>query len=97
MIDAQHPQLSIVRQCRLAGISRSSFYYTAGGESDLNLELMRLIDEQFLRTPWYGARQMARHLRRQDFPVNRKRIRRLMRRIGLTAVAPASRPPGVPT
>ena len=89
MIDAQHPQLSIVRQCRLAAISRSSFYYTAGGESDLNLELMRLIDEQFLRTPWYGARQMARHLRRQGFPVNRKRVRRLMRRIGLTAVAPA--------
>ena len=89
MIDAQHQQLSIVRQCRLVGISRSSFYYQPGGENDLNLELMRLIDEQFLRTPWYGSRQMARHLRRQGFSVGRKRVRRLMRRIGLTAVAPA--------
>lgn len=89
MIDAQHQTLSIVRQCLLVGISRSSFYYTPGGENDLNLELMRLIDEQFLRTPWYGSRQMARHLRRQGYSVGRKRVRRLMRRIGLTAVAPA--------
>lgn len=52
----------------------------------MNLELMRLIDEQYLETPWYGARQMARHLRRQGHGVNRKRIGRLMRLIGLSAI-----------
>ena len=64
MIDSDHPRLSIVRQCELVSIARSSHYYTGKGESALNLTLMRLIDEQFLSTPWYGSRQMARHLRR---------------------------------
>jgi hypothetical protein len=64
MIDPDHPELSIVRQCELASISRSGFYYQPAGETPLNLELMRLIDRQFLETPWYGSRQMARHLRR---------------------------------
>jgi len=59
------------------------------GESDFNLELMRRIDEQYLKTPWYGSRQMKRHLRRQGLRVNRKRIRRLMRKMGLVAVVPA--------
>ena len=67
MVDAQHPRLSIIRQCALVGISRSSFYYAPRGENSLNLELMPLIDKQFLKTPWYGSRQMARHLRRQGF------------------------------
>jgi len=70
-------------------IARSSYYYQPSGESDFNLELMRLIDEQYLKTPWYGSRQMKRHLRRQGLRVNRKRIRRLMRQMGLVAVAPA--------
>ena len=65
MIDQNHEQLSLTRQCTLVSISRSTFYYRPRGESLLNLELMRLIDEQYLRTPWYGSRQMARHLRRQ--------------------------------
>jgi putative transposase len=64
MIDPKHPRLSIVQQCQLVSISRSSFYYEGKGESALNLALMRLIDEQFLETPWYGSRQMARQLRR---------------------------------
>lgn len=89
MIDKNHPQLSLSRQCELAGMARSSYYYQPRGESALNLELMRLIDEQYLRTPWYGARQMRRYLRRQGHPVNRKRIRRLMQKMGLVAVAPA--------
>jgi putative transposase len=67
-------------------IARSSFYYTGRGETPLNLELMRRIDEQFLETPWYGSRQMARHLRRQGYGVGRKRIRRLMRQMGLAAI-----------
>src|ERR1700722_1114936 len=62
MIDPGHPRLSIVRQCELASISRSSFYREPAVESEETLRLMRLIDEQFLETPWYGSRQMARHL-----------------------------------
>jgi len=81
-----HNRLSITRQCELMQISRSSLYYEASGESPLNLELMRLIDAQFLDTPWYGARQMARCIRRQGYCVNRKRIRRLMQKMGLMAI-----------
>jgi putative transposase len=86
MIDPKNSDLSITRQCKLVGISRSSFYAPARGESEANLELMRLIDEQFLDTPFYGSRQMARHLRRLGHEVNRKRVRRLMRIMGLEAI-----------
>ena len=86
MIEPKHPKLSIVKQCDLVRISRSSFYYEGKGETPFNLMLMRLIDEQFLETPYYGSRQMARHLRRQGYNVGRKRIRRLMRQMGLQAV-----------
>ena len=67
MIEPGHPKLSVVRQCELVSISRSGFYYQPTGETSLNLMLMRLIDEQFLQTPWYGSRQMARHLRREGY------------------------------
>ena len=73
-------------QCELVSISRSAFYGPVKGESALNLELMRLIDAQFLETPWYGSRQMARHLRRLGQGVGRKRVRRLMAKMGLVAV-----------
>jgi len=86
MIEAQHEALSIVRQCELVSISRSAYYYQSTGETELNLRLMRVIDEQHLETPFYGARQMARHLRRQGYVVSRKRIRRLMAKMGLAAV-----------
>ena len=86
LVDGSYPRLSIIRQCELVEIARSSYYYTRKGEKPLNLELMRIMDEQFLKTPWYGSRQMARHLRRQDHPVGRKRIRRLMRKMGLSAI-----------
>jgi putative transposase len=86
MVEASHPRLSIVRQCRLLGFSRSGFYYEETGESGLNLTLMRLIDEQFLETPWYGRRQMVRHLRRLGYHVGGKRVRRLMRKMGLMAI-----------
>jgi putative transposase len=65
IVEPAHPGLSITKQCDLLEISRSSWYYEATGESELNMKLMRLIDEQFLETPYYGARQMARYLRRQ--------------------------------
>ena len=86
MVDPRHSRLSIARQCALVSIARSSFYYEGKGESALNLTLMRLIDEQFLETPWYGSRQMARHLRRQGYCVGRKRVRRLMRLMGLAPI-----------
>jgi putative transposase len=86
MVETDHPGLSITRQCELLTINRSSFYYTAKGETETNLELMRLIDAQFLETPWYGARQMARHLRRQGRAVGRKRVRRLMQLMGLAPI-----------
>lgn len=88
MIEPEHAQLGIVRQCELIGISRSSWYYRPRGESELNLRLMRELDEQYLITPWYGSRQMARHVRRLGHEVGRKRVRRLMRLMGLRSVAP---------
>jgi putative transposase len=60
MIEPDHPCLSVVRQCELVSISRSGFYHRAAGETPLNLTLMRMIDAQFLETPWYGSRQMTR-------------------------------------
>ena len=86
MVETNHHRLSITQQCGLLQISRSSWYYEAMGETPLNLKLMRLLDEQFLQTPYYGARQMARYLRRQGYWVNRKRVRRLMQKMGLMAV-----------
>ncbi len=86
LIGPAHSALSIVRQCELMSISRSGFYYQPAGETPLNLALMRLIDEQFLETPWYGTRQMVRHLRRQGHDIGRKRVRRLMRLMGLAAI-----------
>jgi putative transposase len=76
----------VARQCELVSISRSGFYYQPAGETPLNLALMRLIDVQFVETPWYGSRQMARHLRREGYMVGRKRVRRLMARMGLEPI-----------
>jgi putative transposase len=86
MIDPDHERLSIRRQCELVSISRASFYRQPAGETPENLELMRIIDEAFMEMPWYGSRQMARHLRRQGRCVGRKRVRRLMRKIGLSPI-----------
>jgi putative transposase len=86
MIEPDHPALPIGMQCRLLSISRSSFYYEPQGESELNLALMLLIDKQFLETPFYGVQQMAWHLRNQGFSVNVKRVRRLMRLMGLMPI-----------
>jgi len=91
MIDPRHRRLSISSQCRLMSISRSAFYYQSKGESALNLKLMLLIDEQWLKTPFYGSRRMARHLGRQGCCVSRKRVRRLMKKMGLEAVYPRPR------
>lgn len=86
MISRSVPGLSLSRQCQLVSISRSSLYYHPKGESEENLALMRRIDELFLKYPFYGSRQMARHLRRDGIRVGRHRIRRLMRLMGLSAI-----------
>lgn len=86
MIDRNHSELSIGKQCALLSISRPSFYYEAKGETDLNLDLMLQIDKQFLETPFYGVRQMTWHLRNEGRLVNEKRIRRLMRLMGLMPI-----------
>ena len=83
MVERDNPKLSIGKQCRLLSISRSSFYCQPKGETALNLMLMRQIDEQFLETPFFGVRQMTAHLRNEGHSVNEKRIRRLMRLMGL--------------
>ncbi len=89
MIDATHPKLSIARQCDLIGLSRSSFYrQTIGCESEENLQLMALIDEEYMRHPFYGSRKMCVYLQGLGHHVNRKRIQRLMRKMGIQSVAP---------
>ncbi|WP_082899179.1 IS3 family transposase [Sulfitobacter sp. EhC04] len=92
MIDREHPDLSVGQQCRLLSLSRSSFYYRPAGEAELNLGLMRLIDEQFLETPFYGVRQMARHLCNEGHAVNDKRVRRLMGLMPIYQTPNTSRP-----
>ena len=75
-------------QCELLGISRASLYYQPVGPSEEELTLLRLIDEQYLKTPFYGSRRMVAHLQQQGYQVNRKRVQRLMRQLGLQAVYP---------
>ena len=80
-----------MRQCQLTGISRSGLYYRPVEESAENLELMRLLDEQYTRTPFYGVRRMACWLGKQGYGVNVKRVRRLLRQMGLEAIYPRPR------
>jgi putative transposase len=85
------PEWSVRRQCELLDLSRSSYYYEPVVESPENLQLMRIIDEQFLKTPFFGRRQMTAWLRLQGHEVNPKRIHRLLRLMGLTAVFPGKK------
>ena len=86
MIEREHQSLSVSRQCRLLSVSRSTLYYRPLGESAATLELMRRIDELYLKYPFYGSRQMVRHLAREGVAVGRHRVRRLMRLLGLEAI-----------
>lgn len=88
MIEREHPEFSMRRQCELIGLSRSSLYYQPVGESAYNLRLMRLLDEQYIRTPFYGWPRMTAYLRREGHLVNPKRVRRLMTLMGLRAIYP---------
>jgi len=91
MVDPQEPNLSITRQCRLLKIQRSSFYYRSKPVKAEDLELMRLIDEQYLEAPIWGSRSMRSHLRRLGYKINRKHVQRLMRLMGLEAIYPKRR------
>jgi len=93
MIEPEHPQISIRRQCELVGLNRSTLYYTPAGESELNLHLMHLIDEQYTKTPFYGYLRMTACLRRppHGYEVNHKRVQRLMQKMGLQAIYPKPR------
>jgi len=86
LIEPGHSAIPVSRQCELIGLSRSGYDYRPQGGSPLNLRLMDLIDEQYTRTPFYGVEKMTAWLRRQGFAVNRKRVRRLMRLMGLEAI-----------
>jgi putative transposase len=91
LVVPQAPDLSLRRQCRLLGLSRSSVYYQRKELLVYDLTLMRLIDEEHLRTPVYGSRRMTVYLNRLGHSVNRKRVQRLMRQMGLQAVYPRPR------
>ena len=91
LIDRGDPERSIRRQCELLGVPRSGLYYRPGGEGEENLELLRRLDEQYTRTPYYGVRRMTAWLRRDGWGVNPKRVRRLLRRMGLEAIYPKPR------
>jgi putative transposase len=87
-VDRHHEDISIRRQCELLGESRAGLYYEPLGESEENPTLMRLLDEQYTRTPFYGSRKMVEWLTTQGFRVNRKRVSRLMTVLGVEAVYP---------
>jgi len=87
-IEPGNPSLSVQRQCELLSVSRSSYYYQSQDESLENINLMHRIDELFTQYPFYGVEKMTAHVSRQGPPVNVKRVRRLMRKMGLEAVYP---------
>ncbi len=85
-VKADLPDLSVRRQCSLLSLARSSLHYQPRGESAENLAFMEIIDRQFLETPWYGSRQMARHMQREGHRCGRHRVRRLMRLMRLVPI-----------
>jgi len=90
-VERETAMMSVVRQCGLLELSRSTFYYRPVGEDAYNLALMRLIDEQFTKRPFYGVPRMTASLRMMGYGVNPKRVRRLMRVMGLEAIYPKPR------
>jgi putative transposase len=88
LVEKGHPDLTIRQQCRVLELERSSFYYRAEPMSPETQRLMRLIDEEYTRHPFFGSRQLTHWLRKQGHRVNRKRVQRLMRIMGLEAIAP---------
>jgi putative transposase len=88
LVEPNNFQLSITRQCELLGISRSGYYYSPCGISEKDLWIMRLIDEEYTRHPFYGARNLSDWLGRQGYPACREKVGRLMKLMGLEAIYP---------
>ncbi len=89
MIDPHHPKLSIRRQCQLIGLNRATYYWKPKGISELNLKLIKTIDKEYTKRPFYGYRKMTRQLQEKyGHRVNHKRVARLMQKMGLQAVCP---------
>jgi putative transposase len=88
LIKAELIEIPLSKQCELLGLSRSGYYYQPQGETELNLQLMNLIDMQYTKMPVYGIDKMTAWLRKSGYPVNPKRTRRLMRKMGLAAIYP---------
>ena len=91
LVESGHAELSVRQQCELLGLSRSSLYYSAMPPDEEDMELMRLLDRQYLRTPFYGVRRMTEWLRKEEWTINPKRVRRLLRLMGLEAIYPRPR------
>jgi len=87
-VEPSYKKITIARQCELLGLNRSRLYYKATGETDYNEMLMKLVDEQYVKTLFYGIDKMTKWLRLEGHRVNHKRVRRLMRQMGLEAVYP---------
>lgn len=88
LVEPDHPDLSIRHQCELLDLNRATYYYVPATESPLNLALMRLIDEQYMRTPFYGWPRMTIYLHNQGYVINHKRVQRLMQKMGIQAIYP---------
>src|SRR6476619_8166645 len=88
VLGRHHPELSVRRQCALLSLARSGVYRPVAGADETDLALMRRIDELFLAHPFLGSRRIARMLSWDGAPVNRKRVQRLMRRMGIEALGP---------
>jgi putative transposase len=88
LVNPKYPQLGIERQCELLGISRSTYYYEPKEIDGEELTLLRCLDEQYLKTPFYGSRKMTVYLNSLGYTIDRKRVIRLMRKLGLQAIYP---------
>lgn len=91
MIEFGLETIPVTHQCELLGLARSTFYYRPKGISEEDVKLMRLIDEQYTKTPFYGYRKMTYWLRRQGYHINKKRVLRMMQMMGLQAIYPKKR------
>ena len=88
LVEPDNKKISVLRQCELLGINRTGLYYRPRSEGVEDGNLMRLIDEQYTMTPFYGYRRMTVYLQNLGFRVNHKRVLRLMRKLGLEAIYP---------
>ena len=91
MIEVEHPTLSVVKQCGLLGLNRSSLYYVPVAEPDENLRILGWLDEQYMKTPFSGARKLIKQLEKEGHRLNMKRLRRLMKIQGWQTLYPEPR------